>query len=270
MSHFTVLCVGKDYEEQLEKYDEGLQVEPTKIFLDKEEIKRMWGIYFPNSVTPVQNKKLVSKMMPWNGCKGGIERGRLFYWSTYNKDSKWDWYEVGGRWNGFFVLKNGQKADQALKKDIDFGAMRKQYERLAIKNYNAVLKVFGGKIPKLHYTWAQVQERFKENNIDQQREIYWSQPANIKFTKVRGKLDIYIDDLESFQVSKKEFAKNHGMKEEITHAVLMNGEWFERGKMGWFGQQITDKGEAVWDEEFHKLLDSLPEDTLLTIMDCHI
>jgi hypothetical protein len=25
--------------------------------------------------------------------------------STYNPDSKWDWYDIGGRWNGFLPLK---------------------------------------------------------------------------------------------------------------------------------------------------------------------
>jgi hypothetical protein len=30
--------------------------------------------------------------------------------STYNPKSKWDWYTVGGRWDGYFNLKDGSKA----------------------------------------------------------------------------------------------------------------------------------------------------------------
>jgi hypothetical protein len=29
-------------------------------------------------------------------------------WSTYNSDSKWDWYTVGGRWAGLLKLKKGK------------------------------------------------------------------------------------------------------------------------------------------------------------------
>jgi len=60
-----------------------------------------------------------------------IESGEM---STYNPQSKWDWYILGGRWKGFFKLKKNEKGivgkssifnnkrkndcDQARKKDI--------------------------------------------------------------------------------------------------------------------------------------------------------
>ena len=50
----------------------------------------------------------------------------------------------------------------------------------------------------------------------------------------------------------------------------MNGEWHERGKMGWWACVSNEKDEDVWFSEFNKLIDSLPDDTLLTIVDCHI
>ena len=54
---------------------------------------------------------------------------------------KWDWYQLGGRWTGFFKLKEGREGalgspgiltepaedgwvDGALKGDIDFEGMR--------------------------------------------------------------------------------------------------------------------------------------------------
>lgn len=36
------------------------------------------------------------------------EDGNLL--STCNPNSKWDWYEVGGRWHGMLLLKPGKKA----------------------------------------------------------------------------------------------------------------------------------------------------------------
>lgn len=42
--------------------------------------------------------------------------------STYNPDSKWDWYIIGGRWAGSLVLKTGENVDFARFKDIDYDA----------------------------------------------------------------------------------------------------------------------------------------------------
>lgn len=36
--------------------------------------------------------------------------GTGFYESTYNPKSKWDWYEIGGRWRGSLIIKKGKEA----------------------------------------------------------------------------------------------------------------------------------------------------------------
>jgi hypothetical protein len=51
--------------------------------------------------------------------------------------------------------------------------------------------------------------------------------------------------------------------------MLKNGEWFAKGERGWFGMSSDDNAEN-WVEEMEKLINSLPEDTLLTVVDCHI
>ena len=55
-----------------------------------------------------------------------------------------------------------------------------------------------------------------------------------------------------------------------TFAVLKDGQWYEKGSMGWFGSVAGNKTDAQWSDEFIKLLDSLPDDALLSIVDCHI
>ena len=55
-----------------------------------------------------------------------------------------------------------------------------------------------------------------------------------------------------------------------TYAVLKDGKWYERGQMGWFGISSNEKDPEEWSSNFYKLIDSLPEDTRLTIVDCHI
>lgn len=51
-------------------------------------------------------------------------------------------------------------------------------------------------------------------------------------------------------------------------AFLMNGKWSENGKMGWFASVIEENEN--WDEDFEKLKELVPDDALVSIVDCHI
>lgn len=53
-------------------------------------------------------------------------------------------------------------------------------------------------------------------------------------------------------------------------AVVKDGKWYERGKMGWWAVVTDDKIKEVWDAELKTLLEGLSPDTLLTMYDCHI
>jgi hypothetical protein len=68
--------------------------------------------------------------------------------------------------------------------------------------------------------------------------------------------------------TKESFMKRHAGF--VTFSVLKDGEWFERGEMGWWGITSNEKPDEVWDTEFNKLINELPEDTLLSVYDCHI
>ena len=51
---------------------------------------------------------------------------------------------------------------------------------------------------------------------------------------------------------------------------MKDGEWFESGEMGWFGMSRNDKDPDDWNAEFTKMFDALPEDTVITLVDCHV
>ena len=48
--------------------------------------------------------------------------------STYNPNSKYDWYDIGGRFSKQLKLKDGACVDQAYAKDVDFQMDRKKYQ----------------------------------------------------------------------------------------------------------------------------------------------
>lgn len=57
----------------------------------------------------------------WNSNNWHKEAdGKWGIYSTYNPDSKWDWYSVGGRWSKSIKTKSGEFVDMAKLDEIDF------------------------------------------------------------------------------------------------------------------------------------------------------
>ena len=52
--------------------------------------------------------------------------------------------------------------------------------------------------------------------------------------------------------------------------VTTDGEWVERGEMGWFGISSNEMNEDEWDAKFREYLKTLDKDIVLTLVDCHI
>ena len=106
--------------------------------------------------------------------------------SNYNPKSKWDWYVVGGRWDGGIPMKTNTK--------------------LEIKSCNECMV------------------------------------SQIDMDKIKTPF-AYIDT---------------------------NGNWNERGEMGWFGASSNDKDEKSWNDEFKKFIKNQKKSTIVTLVDCHI
>lgn len=55
-----------------------------------------------------------------------------------------------------------------------------------------------------------------------------------------------------------------------TFAVVHNGEWYEKGNMGWWGIAHNEKSLDDWETQFQKILAELSPEDEITIVDCHI
>lgn len=100
--------------------------------------------------------------------------------STYNPNSKWDWYTIGGRWNNYLKTLSGETTNEDYASEID-----------------------------------------------------WKDIIPFAF-------------------------------------VTPIGEWHERGEMGWWACVSNGKNIEDWKSEFKEFLDNLDEDTIVTVVDCHI
>lgn len=227
------------------------------------------------------------------------EKGVFGYWENPNR--KWDWYEVGGRWTGFFLAKKGVREgvavgrpglmtpqaekgwyDQIRKGDVDFDGMRDDAEKDARWRYALVIGTTG---PLTLNPWSFYRDdtSYGDNREgwDARRTAYHDQPAyvaareklreasnQVKDEKERDTL-IWVE-LDDFLCTEDEYAQRHRDQAISTFAVLKGGIWYEKGKMGWWACVSDPKDEAEWLREFNLMLDTLDDDTLLTVVDCHI
>ena len=137
MSHFSVAVFTDEnttVEDLLESFDENLEVEKyvrtTKKELiqeGKERIRYLKKIYKMykkdkrkyrrehfNNIQHLKFIKTVPSMAKWNDEKIYKYEIRFYkedeitedggIYSTYNPKSKWDWYEIGGRWNKILLV----------------------------------------------------------------------------------------------------------------------------------------------------------------------
>jgi hypothetical protein len=78
------------------------------------------------------------------------------------------------------------------------------------------------------------------------------------------------DGLDSYLGTRERYVQAARDAAGIPFAIVLDGKWYERGTMGWFACVSDEKPEGEWEREAAALIDSLPEATLLTAVDCHI
>ena len=150
----------------------------------------------------------------WNGnnWKLNEETGVWEEWSTYNPDSKWDWYSVGGRWSQSIKTKSGEHVNLCLLGEIDWSPFKPEdYCKEAEKNWKG------------------------EKYYPLKNGVKW------RFTS-----------------------------EELPFCVVINGEWYERGQMGFWACVANEKDDKTWNEEFMELIKDLPENSEVYNVDFHI
>ena len=291
MSHYAVLVIGGCPELQLERFDENIEVEPYYVDDVSEAQKQRMLDFYKDKGHEYNTFESCYRVHgdDWNGNRWRLEDGVWKEYSTYNPDSKWDWYQLGGRYSGVFIkLKDGASGtmgdrslmtmsrhgvDQAYKKDIDFDAIKSSARSEALETYRKCANKCGGNIPLLELSWATIMDssEYAALNIEQKRELYHSQDAvKIWKDKVNDGMPFGYS-IEDFQCTEEEYATRAELNSFIPYAVIYDGEWISRGDMGWWGITINERyAEGDWQKKVWELIDSVDDDTLFSFYDLHI
>lgn len=321
MSHFTVLVIGDDVEGQLARYDENTQAEgvredytPQDLLEAQGYFDGIWAEYQPwvedgrpeadmmkenhryhriNQFKAIDRGEFppphapITDVMTWYHGDGTeweeVDGDLVFYrYNTYNPDSKWDWYSIGGRWSGFFKLKEGAegipgtpglftdpapegRADIARKGDIDFDGMMIEVGREAAQAWDAFYGIVSG------HGWEPVDFADfmpEEEDIEVRRRAWWNMPV-IKDLKAANVMP-WGSITEAYLPKREDHIARAARGSAVTYALVTDGEWYERGQMGWFGLSSDDMSQDDWHNIWWKIVGDLDDDTMLTVVDCHI
>ena len=264
MSHYTVAVISRtgtedEVEELLAPFDENMEVEKyvarTREEIIKEGKENKEGWIEKLSQEDITKEKLLEVLTSpaYDRARRLLasETDQDFYeaeawpdnvgpdgneYSTYNPDSKWDWWDIGGRWSGEL-------------RDYDGG----EHNVLRIANWD--------------YNYIDPEEvtdrmRFWDITVEgaepteEEKEKYWS----------LYKPEYYIEKYGN----KSNFVKS-GLTFSTWAVLTPDGEWLEPGAMGWFGCSTADpKDEAKWERDYTSLIDTFDKDYYVTLVDCHI
>jgi len=288
-------------------------------------------------------------MAEWHGHEErNAETGRYGYYE--NPNAKWDWYQIGGRWSGFFKVKPIRLlADASSLKTFGFSSAeietlvkkyqtdRATFNRLVAKYSgkskeiaqaieNLLAPVFPKDAKKGERSWCNENAEISQDRVDQLRKrdldlegmyteaeksateaydlleaatqgiaspkpfedflkdfsdretglkAWWEHPWVSAISQSKNlTLPLFGPSADEYfcvhNGGRESFVRKARLNSISTYALLVGGKWYARGEMGWFGCSRDAKSEQEWLEEFHDLLALVSDDTLLTVVDCHI
>lgn len=246
MSHFPVIVIGDDIESQLQPYHEyectGVEdqyvIDVDRTVEAKEEYKKFGDDY----------GSFEEFASDWFGAV--VRDGRVI--TRTNPNSKWDWWVVGGRWSGWLGKDHGKRGqfdlDQLRGKAAIEAGLR--YDRIRPK---------GIEPPTLR--WAEWREASAD--IDTARKTWWEHPFNAAVREAEAWADP-----DEFAVDHMTFMSHARQSAVVPFAMVAEGVWRAKGEMGWFAT-VSDE-RAGWNEFANQFLDAMPDDVMLTVVDCHV
>lgn len=302
MSHFSVLVVGDNIDDQLAPYHEYESTGANNKYVQNvditDEIEELIAKYSTDSSIDdpltealeyygidsniVKNESEVDI----NGVHAYgyaiVDNGKLVKAiNRTNPNKKWDWYSIGGRWTGFFLLKPGAKgetgkpgifgfsdkagyADSAKKGDIDFETMITENTIKSQKYWDEVRTL----APNGWDSWDKC-AKLTNNDQDATVKLYHSQAGKKALRSSPNKDLLYASD-EVGYMTREQYVTYSNNNIICPYALLYNGQWMSKGEMGWFGMSSDELSSEEWAEKVSEIIKSLSDDTLLTIVDCHI
>ena len=281
MSHFCGLVImtpeyaeNNTFEDSLEKYNENIEYEPyvSGEVSDYEKV-RFLEYYNKDKV----NEDAIKN--EFVDTHAGVEGFQSF------EDFKSEW-GIDDRKRYAYTLVYDHKEEYCkffIEKFPElFAEFDNQYEEHGEdwngsrwkKNDNGVLEEWSTYNPDSKYDWHSLGGRWGKSIktksgefVDEcfLDEIDWS-PFKPEDYEEEAKKDWSGKEYHPL----KENVQYHYTENDVPFCVIIDGVWYERGKMGWWAFVSDEKEKGDWNEEFMALVKTLPEKSLVANYDFHI
>src|ERR1051325_6683534 len=123
--HYCCFVIGDDPERQLERFSDYFPVEPAKVYIDADALRRMAEYHRVSSADDLP--ALLPYVRKWYGHSVtgegvGLDEGGIYWWDESNPGGKFDWFAVGGRFDGMLPVRAAggpRRANQARRGEVD-------------------------------------------------------------------------------------------------------------------------------------------------------
>ena len=263
--HILTIVIGEDPAEQLKPYQEyfscdypeGSPVVPYLEFFDEEDEYRAsyeTGVFdgeHERRCHPERFGKPIREVFPrfedyMEEVHGARDARTGRYGSWVNPQGHFDWYQLGGRWTGHLILNPGRSgrlgSPGAFFRPVRPG--RADQARMGDIDFPAMVRE---DYSNLMAVWDELARR-----------------GTISDPRTRRNHDIP-DSCET-----REHYEAYAARRSAHCAppvVVYRGEWFGPW---WRSDEPTESAAEKWDAWYSGILAGLPDDTLLTVIDCHV
>lgn len=299
MSHFSCLAVGRDLERIMEPYCEQDEnyfkpVEDSEEYLKEVNAKKETFLNDEKFLDKCggKDKATFEKYIKWyygyNPCTTQDEEEqciadkqsyvllvdgnvvKMVYFT--NPNARWDWYDddEGGRFGSNIRTKNGEYVCHGTIGEIDIDGMLEEKRKKLADEYDSMFAVVGH-VPAFA-PWRDYADRIDKGQItrDEARTLFYNQPDVKLLEEWAKKMDYWSIEHENYMLTREEYIAQANLP---LWCANINGEWLEKGKMGWWAISLDKKQETEWKGEIvsrlREEIEKDPEQEFWYI-DCHI
>lgn len=167
---------------------------------------------------------------------------------TYNPDSQWDWWTIGGRWEKTYRERQGEKIS-------DFRAeLVAALEAARVPENIAAIADISARIDQLYVT-------MRTQGPDAEPRVTWQDTDALETE--RTKLPGYFPWWTPYNV----VVPSETINEESSEHKY---EWVTKGRMGWWGMKTDDMTNEQWVEQLIATLDKQDPEARIVYIDFHI
>lgn len=155
-------------------------------------------------------------------------------YTTYNPESRWDWWVIGGRWEGIYAERQGEPISGLIAEIERVQANRADPEKAAaLKAVEEEVAAASARLRNREITYQEF-EVIEAKKLDCEAYIPWFFTHNL-----------VVPSGDTF-------------------------EWLEIGSTGWWGMRSDDMSEDNWLVTMHEALSKLDPQSRMVYIDFHI